>query len=825
VSESTITGDLQALLASIVESAEDAIVSLDTEGLVTTWNWGADRLYGYRAAEMLGRPYGDILAGEPKEDFARLFALAMAGERVSHYETLRTRRDGTSVEVELSMTPIFALDGTIVGETAILHQISERRRHERESAAKSDLLERAQRVGHIGGWTAGLAPSAPLTCTSETFRIFGTAERSELTTADFYDLVHPEDRARVQEAIYAASTHEGHFELEHRIVRPDGSHRWVLETGDVVSDENRTPVEMIGVVQDITERHDAELKMKSGERTLRLLAQASRDLIFSFRVAPDHAFEFVSSASVAITGYTPTELYDNPQLSDALFDPASQMDLYERLLSNHDVGAVENEVTRKDGSKLWVSQQLNAVRDPSGQLIAIQGITRDISERKTAEARQIHEALHDSLTGLANRALLMDRIERALSRPVGAKPFVGVLFIDLDRFKLFNDSHGQGKGDAVLIAVAERLTSRVKATDTVARLNSDEFVILCEELTLGVDAVTLAERALDMFNIAFDIDGEEVVVKASIGVATARASAGTQTSEELLRNADLAMYRAKGRGGERFEAFDSSLRLDAERRSQAEAGLRRALQHEEFALVFQPVWSIAEDRYVGAEALLRWHDPIRGTIAPGEFILVAEDSGLIVPIGDWALEQACAALVRWSQMGPHLARCTMSVNVSPVQFRSPAFAGKLERVLTDTGVDPQLLCLEITESVLMEDDDSFAAALLRVQGLGVQLSIDDFGTGYSSLAYLQRFPVDEVKIDQSFVKGLGRDPLAAALVRAVIMIGDALGLRIVAEGVESNIQLTALRELGGRHAQGHLFARPCDFEDCCSVITKGHPRP
>ena len=821
MSETTFTENAQGLLASIVESAEDAIVSLDTSGHVITWNASAARLFGYSAAEMIGRIYSEILTGWPLEDFVNLFKKTKSGECVSQYETTRPRRDGTIMDVELSLAPILAADRSVVGETFILHEITERKRRERERVSSLDLLERSQHVGHIGGWTAGLAPNAPLTCTSETCHIFGKPERSGWTTTDFYDRVHPDDLARVQEAINAATTPEGHFELEHRIVRPDGTERWVFEAADVVSDENGTPVEMIGVVQDITERHKTEVKMHSDELRLRLLAEKSRDLIFYYRIIPDQAFEFVSPASLAITGYTPAELYENPELRDTMFDPASQLALFERLSSGHDLEAMESEVTRKDGSTLWVSQLLNAVRDASGTIIAVEGITRDISERKDAETRRTHEALHDSLTGLANQALLIDRIQRGLSRGVGANSCIAVLFVDLDRFKLINDAHGHSGGDAVLMAVAKRLATGLSTTQTVARVSGDEFVILCEDLNLAIDAVKIAEHVLDVFTTAFEIDGTEVFVKASIGVVTARAGGTGQNADDLLRDADLAMYRAKDQGGERYEVFETSLRVDAERRDVEEAGLRRAIQNEEFAMVFQPVWSIAQDCFVGAEALLRWHDPMRGTISPGEFISVAEDSGLIVPIGHWVLEQAFAALAQWSRMGPRLAACTMSINVSPVQLRSRTFPEEIEQLIAATGVDPKLLCLEITESVLMEDDGNFSIALHRLQLLGVQFSIDDFGTGYSSIGYLRRFPVDEIKIDQSFIKGLGRDPFADALVKAVIMIGDAVGLRVVAEGVENIIQLTALRGLGGQHAQGYLFARPCELETCCAVIAEG----
>jgi diguanylate cyclase (GGDEF)-like protein/PAS domain S-box-containing protein len=825
VSDSTINENAGALLASILESADDAIVSLDTTGHVISWNTGAERLFGYSAVEILGSTYRDILSGEPLKDFTLMFERGMAGESVGRHETTRPRRDGSMMDVELSLAPIFASNGSVVGETAIVHEISERKRRDREMAATVDLLLRAQSVGHIGGWTAGLAPDAPLTCTSETFRIFGTPERTDLTTADFYERVHPADLESVREAIYAATTDQGHYELEHRIVRPDGTERWVFEAADVLSDQNGIPVEMIGVVQDITERRQAEERIQSDELRLRLLAENAKDLIFYYRISPDRAFEFVSPSSVAITGYTPTELYQSSELIDQLFDSTTQLIVYERLASNNTDQAVEGEVTRKDGSKLWVSQQLNPVYDSSGNLIAVEGITRDISDRKDTETREAYAALHDPLTGLANQLLLVNRIEHGLSRADRVNSFLAVLYVDLDHFNLINEDRSHEEGDAVLKAVARRLLELAGVADTVARFSGDRFVVLCEDLVSANDLVKFAERTLDSFRSPFEIEGENVFVKASIGVATAKLDGAEQSADGLLRDANLAMYRAKAQGRNRYEMFDTALRVDAQRRSAAEAGLRRAIERDEFALDFQPVWSITQDRFIGSEALLRWHDPDKGIVAPSEFISVAEDCGLIVPIGRWVLEQACTALTQWSRMGPRLAACTVSVNVSPVQLQSRSFAGELEQLISSTRVDPTLLCLEITESVLMEEDETFSTTLHRLRDLGVQFSIDDFGTGYSSLAYLRRFPVDEVKIDQSFITGLGRDPFAGALVKAVIMIGDALNLRIVAEGVENIVQLTAFRELGGRHAQGYLLARPCDLESCSAIMDDGDFRP
>ena len=809
---------IQAQLASVVESAEDAIVSLDKNGHVLSWNPGAEHLFGYSSAEMLGRFYGEILSGEAQEDFKALFAKAMAGERLSHYETTRQRRDGSTIEVSLSLAPMFAADGSVVGESAILHDITERKERERELSASQALLERAQRVGRIGGWSGGSDLDARSSWTSETFRIFGVAERPDLTTADYYERVHPDDFSRVQSAVHSAMA-EGHrYEIEYRIVRPDGTQRWVFEAADVVVGDGGTPVELTGVVQDITERHEAEETMRAVEHQLRLLAENSPDLIFRYRLDNPERFELVSPASLAITGYTPDELYADAGLIDLVIGPGDRELWMQRLLSGEAEEAEDIQFTRKDGSRIWVSQRLNVVRDSSGGVIAVEGIVRDISERKAAEQRFEFEALHDPLTRLPNRVLVTDRIETGLARGARDRSVVAVLFVDIDRFKVVNDTRGHARGDAFLRSVAYRLAQHSRAGDTVGRFSGDEFIVVSEGLRLASDAITIADRILNLFEAPFIADGEIVHLTASIGIAIGAAGEG---ADDLLRDADLAMYRAKDRGGGRYEMFDDALRAEAERRASTEAGLRRALDNNELALVFQPVWSIAEERFVGAEALLRWHDPESGTIVPTEFIPIAEECGLIVQIGDWVLAQACELLSLWGRGGPRLAACSVSVNVSALQLRSRDFTDALEEAIAASGIDPKLLCLEITESVLMGDVDFFAGSLHRLREIGVRLSIDDFGTGYSSLAYLRRFPVDELKIDRSFVAGLGSDTYDATLVAAAIAIADALSLRVVAEGVETAVQLAVLRDLGCQYAQGYLLARPLAVEDCAALLDGG----
>ena len=420
------------------------------------------------------------------------------------------------------------------------------------------------------------------------------------------------------------------------------------------------------------------------------------------------------------------------------------------------------------------------------------------SERKQAAALA-HQALHDPLTGLPNRALLGDRLARALTRAGRHGTVVAVLFLDLDRFKLVNDGRGHAAGDRLLVAVAERLQHLVRATDTVARFAGDEFVIVAEEGMDAHEAQLLGGRIAHGFSRPLTVDGEDFYVTASIGIAV---GSGEATVEGLLSDADGAMYRAKESGRARVEMFDSAMRGEAEARLQTQNDLHRALDRGELRVHYQPVFDLRTGSTVGAEALVRWQHPDRGLLPPGAFIPVAEDSGLIVPLGVEVLRQAAAQWTAWG-WAPDRA---LSVNLSAHQVRHPDVVEMVAATLRDTGLTPDALCLELTESVLIDDLHSRRRVLEDLKALGVRLAIDDFGTGYSSLTYLKRFPIDIVKIDRSFLAGLGRHQYDMTILAAMIDLVHALGLQATAEGIETAEQLHEFRLLGCDLGQGHLFA-------------------
>jgi diguanylate cyclase (GGDEF)-like protein len=431
------------------------------------------------------------------------------------------------------------------------------------------------------------------------------------------------------------------------------------------------------------------------------------------------------------------------------------------------------------------------------------------SVRESAQAAA-HRALYDPLSGLPNRILLHERLTEALSKAREHEARVAVLFIDLDRFKAVNDNFGHAAGDHLLTAVAERLRLAVRTEDLLARLGGDEFVVVCQEVTYTGEAETVAERLLMALAHPFFIKNAELGVSASVGIAFSdNTSRGRKESADtLLHDADAAMYRAKAQGPGKYTIFDRTMKADRVSRDKAEERLRDALTDDEFVLHYQPIIDVADERIVGVEALIRWEDPVRGIIPPLDFVPQLEESGLIVQVGEWALEEACRQVTAWTKAFPSVGPLRVSVNVSPRQLVQSHFGDVVTRVLQRTGTNPSQLTLEITEVALMGDVVAAWAELRKVKALGVSLAIDDFGTGYSSVSYVRNFALDALKIDQSFVRAMSSCVEDTAIVKAVIHMAHALSLDTVAEGVETPDQLHVLKELGCDYAQGYLFSRP-----------------
>jgi diguanylate cyclase (GGDEF)-like protein/PAS domain S-box-containing protein len=557
--------------------------------------------------------------------------------------------------------------------------------------------------------------------------------------------------------------------------------------------------------------------LRRSEERFRSLVHNSADV--NMILAANGVIDYESSAVERVLGFTAEERIGRSALEFIHVDDLARAT---ELLG--DVAGVpgamasgEFRIQHADGSWRWIEAVgKNLLGDP-----AVGGLVvnyRDITSRKRLEEELRVQAFHDSLTGLANRALFTDRLEHALSlRRRHTRP-LAVLFIDIDDFKTINDSLGHGEGDAILVSVAERLRGALRTGDTIARMGGDEFAVLVEDAPASSAPTDVADRLMEALLPPFHQAGRELFVHASVGIAAV--TSRSQTGEELLRNADVSMYMAKTKGKNRIEVFEPSMHAAAIARLALKGDLERALQRDEFFVLYQPMTDLVTLEVVGLEALVRWRHPERGVVAPLDFIPVAEETGLILGLGEWVLEQACRQARAWDSVAPgrHL---TMSVNVSGRQVAEPGFVATVARTLEATGFDPKRLILEFTEGVLIQDTAATMATLHGLKRLGIRLAIDDFGTGYSSLSYLRQFPIDVIKIDRSFVASMADGEDETALMRSILKLSETLHLETVAEGIEEIGQLTQLQALGAAQGQGFLLGRPLSPIDVSARLASG----
>jgi diguanylate cyclase (GGDEF)-like protein/PAS domain S-box-containing protein len=621
----------------------------------------------------------------------------------------------------------------------------------------------------------------------------------------YEEITHPDDRDRVRSTIRSALAARRRFEIEYRILHAGGGVRWVWERGTGIRDTQGNVVALEGIIEDVTQRMESELALREAERRYHSLFDNAIEGIF--RTTPDGQYLDANPALARIYGFeSPQELIESLRdIRRQLYvDPTRREEFMRIVKARGSISGFESQVYRKNGDVIWISENARAVFDADHNVLHYEGTVEDITERRLYQVRIEQQANYDTLTGLANRSLLNDRLQQAILTSASYGTRLAVVFVDLDRFKFINDSLGHHVGDQLLMAMAERFKSCVRDHDTVARLGGDEFVLLINGQA-GPDSVgTVMERMLEVISQPWRTAQGEFEVTCSIGVALYPDDGGDAAT--LLKHADSAMYRAKEHGRNNFQFFTNELNQMMKERLELESNLRRALDRGQFDLLYQPRVDLATRRIVGCEALLRWQLPGRGMILPNRFIPIAEEIGLIAPIGRWVLHTACAQNKAWQDAG--YAPGVVSVNVSPRQFRRDDLVETIAEVLAATRLAPRFLEIEITENMVMHDGEHMIEMLHAVKALGVRISVDDFGTGYSSLSYLKRFPVDRLKVDRSFVQDIATDADDAAIVRTIIALGHNLGLKVVAEGVETEEQIAFLSANACDELQGYYFSRP-----------------
>ena len=799
----------EARFRTLVQNASDVITVIDAKGAILYQSPSLQRVLGFSPDELLGRNLADLMHPDDR-DGAADFGSDLVGEGSARRIQCRFRHADGSYRFVDNICTNWLDNPDVAGVVVNSRDVGEERESNqalRDSEGKFrnvaesaiDAIVSADIDGAIVSWNRG----------AET--MFGYAQDEVIGQP--LTLLMPE-RYR--------TAHDAGLKRR-RLGEPSRILGQRLELEGLRRNGEEFPLELslaewqmgdegfsTGIMRDISERRKADELLREREEHLRFLIEHVPAVVYRSEIGAEGRWLYVSPQIETLLGFTPEEWEADPSLwfqrvhPDDRDERMSEEGAVLHTVSDKPVASEYRMITR-DGRTIWVIDDAVIVRGARGTPDHWSGVLYDITDRKLLEQQLKQQALTDSLTGLANRALFLDRVEHALTRGRRDEEQVTVMFLDLDDFKTVNDNLGHEAGDELLITIGERLRSCLRPADTIARLGGDEFAILLES-TSAEEAARLARRVLQTIGEPCSLESQAVMVRGSLGMETGAAS--THSASELLRNADVAMYVAKGRGKSRVAVFDPGMHTAALKRLEMKADLQRAITEQELVVYYQPIVALVDGTILGVEALVRWLHPQDGMVPPADFIPVAEDTGLIIPLGSWVLTEACRQGAQWQRESPRSPALGMSVNISTAQLFDAGLINEVAAALEYSGLDPQSLTLEITESGLMEDKEVAVSRLNELRQLGVRVAVDDFGTGYSSLAYLSTLPLDILKIDKVFIDGVTRGPEDSAIAGAVGKLANALGLGLVAEGIEFEDQVEALRALEFECGQGYYFSRP-----------------
>ena len=803
-------------LASIVEFSEDAIIGKTTEGVITSWNRAAEKMYGYTKTEVLGRNLSFLVTPERREEIRALIERVRAGHSVECFETQRLTKEGSVLDVSLSVSPIRDASGQVTGSSAIARDLTPRKRDAEQLRLQAASLEAAANAIVITDY------EGKIVWVNRAFTAMTGYSKEEVLGKD-PRLLKSEEQPESYYAELWSTISSGkiwHSELVNR--RKDGTtyteEMTITPIAQNVGQANWS--HFIAIKQDITERKRAEEELYRAHQMLQTVLNTIPQRVFwkdlnCTYVGCNRAFATDAGLN------NPAEIIGKSDFELAWSGTADRYRADDKRIMEQGSTKLnfDEPQSRADGSLLWLRTSKLPLWDREGKVIGVIGTYEDITERKVAEDRVKFLAFYDALTELPNRALLQDRLSKALANARRQKDRVALLFLDLDRFKDTNDSLGHSLGDLLLQNVAERLKRCAREQDTVARLGGDEFLIVLTNVKEIADASVAAERFMQAMTAEFVVQGHSLSINCSVGISMFPEH-GTD-GEILIKNADAAMYSAKESGRNNFRFFTEDMNAQGVERLTLGNGLRLALDKKELFLVYQPQVDIVSGKIIGLEALLRWQHPTLGLVPPDKFIRIAENCGLIVPIGEWVVRTACRQARKWQDEG--LPAVSIAINVSAVQFRQEDFCELIRRVLHETGLAPQYLELELTEGLLLANADVTFSVLQELKAMGLTLAIDDFGTGYSNFNYLRQFRVSKLKIDRVFIRDVALNPDDATITTAIISMAKSLRLKVIAEGVENEAQMSFLRAHQCDEIQGYYFSKPLSVDKVAAKLRGDAP--
>lgn len=805
----------EALFRSLTENATDILTIIDRNVQIRYASPGIERILGISLEKTLQDKPLDYVHPDDLPVVVQALKDLLENHHTTKGAELRVRhQDGTWRYLEVIGKNQLD-DPVLAGIVVSIHDITERKKGEKALLnAEERYRSLVEEVPAIV-YTAGFGRTAKWEYVSPQIeRILGFSPQEWMADPElWYKRLHPQDRDQaLQTELHSSQTGEP-FQCEYRLIGKDGRVAWFLDQAIVFRDPSGIPTVLQGIMYDITDRKIMEEALRVSEERYMLVATGANDGLWDWDIKTNSIY--FSPRWKEMFGYKDDEIRNNMTEWLERVHPDDLEKVERTILPGLNTTSqnfnVEYRIRHKDGTYHWALNRGVVLRDADGVAYRLAGSLTDITDRKKAEAQLLFGAFHDLLTGLSNRAFLIERLTHVINYGERDPDYrFAVLFLDLDDFKVVNDTFGHGVGDKLLIEVAKRLGSQLRSIDTFARLGGDEFVVLLEHVKDIHEVLHVAERVQTQLMDVFDLHGLRISTSASIGIVWNEI--GYKSPEEVLRDADIAMYRAKGSGKARYQVFTADMREQMALQIERETNIRRALERDEFFVMYQPIYSLQSRKPIGLEALLRWKHPTQGLLLPGEFMRIAESSNLIIPIDRFVLREACRSFREWARAIPEGVPLDIHINLSSKHFVQHNFIDTIKRIIQDAKIDPRRTTLEITESVIMENVELASKTIGKLHDLGIQIGIDDFGTGFSSLSYLTHLPVDVLKIDRSFIQRFLTDKNTREIVYSVLQLANKLSMKVVAEGIETDQQLASLIDLGCKYGQGFLFSKPLEKE-------------